>query len=130
MKATPPGVRADIWLWAARFFKTRSLAKRAIEAGRLEVNDAPAKPARALRVGDRLIFRRGEDRFEVVVHALAEARGPAAAAQALYVETEASRAARVIALEQRRLHALGNAHPPTRPDKRARRLIRAFTDPS
>jgi ribosome-associated heat shock protein Hsp15 len=119
-------VRLDIWLWAARFFKTRSLAKQAIEGGKVAVNDAPGKPSKAVHAGDRLAIRRGEESLVVDVVALSEKRGPAAAAQALYRETEASRTAREALREQRRMQ--GPAAPATKPDKRARRLIRALGD--
>ena len=121
-------VRLDIWLWAARFFKTRSLAKQAIEGGKIELGEGTARPARALHVGDRLRIARGEERYEVDVIALSETRGPASVAQRLYRETEAGRAAREAAAEQRRLTGAGYARPPTKPDKRARRLIRALGD--
>ena len=121
-------VRADVWLWAARFFKTRSLAKQAIEGGKVVVNDQPCKPAKSLHVGDVLRVTRGDERFEFAVVALAEQRGSAAIAHTLYAETEASRAAREILREQRRLENAGFAKPPTKPDKRARRLIRALGD--
>ena len=121
-------VRLDIWLWAARFFKTRSLAKQAIEGGKIELDEGTARPARALRVGDRVRIARGEERYEVDVLALSEARGPASVAQRLYRETESGRAAREAAAEQRRLTGAGYARPPTKPDKRARRLIRALGD--
>ena len=96
-------LRADVWLWAARFFKTRSLARQAIEAGRVEVNDAGCKPAKALHVGDRLQIGRDQERLEVFVLALSARRGPASEAQQLYHETDASRAAREALREQRRL---------------------------
>jgi len=125
---SPVAVRLDVWLWAVRFFKTRAVAKQSIESGRIEVNDAPAKPARTLHIGDRLKITRGEDRYEVEVVALEERRGSAAVAQRCYRETPASRAAREAAAEQRRLVGAGYAKPPTKPDKRARRLIRALGD--
>jgi len=121
-------VRLDIWLWAARFFKTRALAKQAIEGGKVELNDAAGKPAKAVRAGDRLRITRGEERFEVDVAALASQRGPATVAQQLYRETEASRAAREAAVEQRRLVGADAAKPRGKPDKRARRLIIALGD--
>jgi ribosome-associated heat shock protein Hsp15 len=124
----PAGVRLDVWLWAARFFKTRSLAKQAIAGGKVDVNGAAAKPARLLHAGERVRVTRGEDRFEIDVVALAEVRGPASAAQRLYRETEAGRTAREQAAEQRRLERSGYARPPSKPDKRARRLIRALGD--
>ncbi len=121
-------VRLDVWLWAARFFKTRSLAKQAIEGGKVEVNHAAGKPAKAVHAGDRLQITRGEERFEVDVIALSEQRGSAAIAQTLYRETEASHAARLALIEQRRLEGAGYAKPPKKPDKRARRLIIALGD--
>ena len=123
-----PSVRLDVWLWAARFFKTRALAKKAIEGGKVEVNGAAGKPAKSVHAGDRLTVARGEERFEIEVVALGELRGSAAVAQALYRETEASRNARTEAAERRRLERHGYAKPPTKPDKRARRLIIALGD--
>jgi len=128
MQDAPAAVRADVWLWAARFFKTRSLAKQAIEGGRIDVNGTGCKPAKTLHVGDRLQVGRGEERFELVVRALSERRGPAPAAQALYEETAASLAARETAQAQRKLGAGGLLRPPSRPDKRSRRQIRQFKD--
>lgn len=122
------GVRLDIWLWATRFFKTRALAKQAIVGGKVEVNDTTAKPARMLRVGDRLKLTRGEDRFEVGVVMLIEQRVAAAVAQRCYRESDESRNAREAAAEQRRLAVAGYAKPVTKPDKRARRLIIALGD--
>lgn len=115
-------VRADVWLWAARFYKTRSLAKQAIAGGKVGVNGGPCKPAKTLRVGDRLEVSRGEERFEIEVLLLAEQRGPASAAQTLYRESDESRAAREAAREQRRLAGAVPA-PPSRPDKQARREL-------
>lgn len=126
--ADPAGVRLDVWLWAARFFKTRALAKRAIEGGKVEVGELPGKPAKLVHVGDRLKISRGEETFEVEVIALSERRGSASQAQRSYSESEASRATRIAAAEQRRLAAAGYQKPATKPDKRARRLIRALGD--
>jgi ribosome-associated heat shock protein Hsp15 len=123
-----PSVRLDVWLWAARFFRTRSLAKQAIEAARIEVNDARAKPSRLVHAGDRVSIRRGEEFWIVVVEGVSEQRGPAPIAQALYRETEESRAEREKRRELRRLEGADDAKPPTKPDKRARRLIRALGD--
>ncbi|PWK91885.1 RNA-binding S4 domain-containing protein [Fulvimonas soli] len=125
--ASPPNeVRADVWLWAARFFKTRGLAKQAIDGGKVELNGHGCKPAKMLHVGDTLRIVRGEERFEVEVLALTEQRGPASVAQALYRESAASAAAREAARAQRRL--LGAVAPPTRPDKQARRELRRLKD--
>ncbi|MBL8300150.1 MAG: RNA-binding protein [Rhodanobacteraceae bacterium] len=128
MEVTGESIRLDVWLWAARFFKTRSLAKSVIEAGRVELNGSTAKPSRAVRINDRLRIVRGEDRYEIIVLGLSDERGPAPVAQALYCETEDSRSARLAAAEQRRLESSGYAKPATKPDKRARRLIRALGD--
>jgi ribosome-associated heat shock protein Hsp15 len=121
-------VRLDIWLWAARFFKTRSLAKQAIEGGKVEVNQLPGKPAKAVHVGDHLHIMRRLERFEIDVLALSDTRSAAAVAQRLYCETETSRTARLKLTEQRRLEGAGYAKPPGKPDKRARRLIIALGD--
>jgi ribosome-associated heat shock protein Hsp15 len=123
-----PGVRLDVWLWAARFYKTRALAKQAVEGGKVELNGAAGKPAKAVKPGDRLRLTRGEDRYEIDVIALSESRGPASIAQQLYRETEAGRAAREAAAVQRRLVGADQARPRGKPDKRARRLIRALGD--
>jgi len=128
-RASPvEGVRLDVWLWAARFFKTRATAKQAIDGGKIKVGEAIGKSSRVLRVGEQLKVTRGEDHFEVEVVALCERRGSAAVAQSCYRESEASRVARERAAEQRRLSAAGYSKPATKPDKRARRLIRALGD--
>lgn len=128
MSAEEVGTRADSWLWAARFFKTRSLAKQAIETGRVELADVACKPSRPMRIGDRLRIQRGEECFEIEVLALSGKRGSAAFAQTLYRESESSRAAREAAREQRRAERAGYQAPTGKPDKRARRLIRALGD--
>jgi ribosome-associated heat shock protein Hsp15 len=130
MSAKPEaaGVRLDVWLWAARLFKTRSLAKASIEAGRARIDGVACKPSRLVRVGDRLMVSRGEERIEIEVRGLSEQRGPAPVAQALYDETPASRTAREAAREQRRLQGAGYRAPPARPDKRARREILRLID--
>ena len=122
------GLRVDIWLWAARFFKTRALAKQAIETGKVEVGGQRAKPARGVRVGDVLHVARLDERFELEVLALSDVRGPASVAQALYRESDASRLAREQARAQRAAERAGFQPPETKPDKRARRLIRALGD--
>jgi ribosome-associated heat shock protein Hsp15 len=121
-------VRMDIWLWAARMYKTRSLAKAAIAAGRVAIDDTPCKPSRSVRVGDCIVLDRASERYELTVAALSSQRGPAVAAQALYVETEGSRLAREAIREQRRLQGAGYSAPAARPDKRARRLILRLQD--
>ena len=121
-------IRLDVWLWAARFFKTRSLAKQAVETGKVDVDGQRPKSSRAIRVGDALRVQRGEEIFEIAVRGLSDTRGAAPVAQALYEETAASRQARE-ALRQRRIaERTGYQAPEHRPDKRARRLIRALGD--
>ena len=121
-----PSVRVDQWLWAARFFKTRSLAKQAIDGGKIEVNGAHCKPARALHVGDTLNISRGVERFEVIVAALSAIRGPATKAVGLYTETEASVARREREREAQRLSRQAFQPPPGRPSKRDRRELTQF----
>lgn len=127
-KDTLQEVRADVWLWAARFFKTRSLAKQMLAASKIEIAGQAIKPSRLLRVGDVLSIVRANERYEITVLALSEQRGPATAAQALYVEAEASRLKRETEREQKRLANAGYKAPPGKPDKRARRLIQALGD--
>ena len=121
-------VRLDLWLWAARFYKTRALAKHAIETGKVEVDGQRAKPSRTLRVGNALRVGRGEEMFEVTVLALAEKRGPASVARTLYEESEASRTERERIRALRAAERAGYQPPETKPDKRARRLIKALGD--
>ena len=123
-------VRADVWLWAARMYKTRSLAKQAIDGGKVDVNGAGCKPAKAVHVGDSIRLTRGEERLELEIIALSEQRGPATAAQLLYRETDASRIAREQLREQRRLSGAGLNRPPTRPNKQERRELRRLKDSS
>jgi len=120
------GVRIDKWLWAARFFKTRSLAARACELGRVEAGKQPAKPAREVRVGDRVRIRTEGGEFEVEVLHLSEVRGPAPVAQALYRETESSRELRLKMVEERKAGIHFTPSPAARPSKRDRRKIRAL----
>ncbi len=122
------GVRLDIWLWASRFFRSRALAKQAIEGGKVKFGGTPAKPAKLVRVGDRLEVSRGQDRYEIDVLALSAQRGSAALAQQCYRETDNSRVAREELAQQRRMAATGYSKPLSKPDKRARRLIRALGD--
>ena len=121
-------VRLDKWLWASRFFKTRTLASEAVDGGKVHLNGERVKAARAVQPGDRLEIRRGPEVFEVLVLALSEHRGPAAAAQALYEESEASRTRREALAEQQRLLAASLPRTSGRPDKRSRRRIIRFTD--
>ena len=118
--------RIDKWLWAARFFKTRSLAARACELGRVKCNGQPAKPAREVRVGDMLQITTESGDFEVKVLLLSEVRGPAPVAHTLYEETEASCEARMKAAAARKLLRDYAPAPPGRPSKRDRRHIIQF----
>ncbi|HLX85503.1 MAG TPA: RNA-binding S4 domain-containing protein [Terriglobales bacterium] len=119
-------VRIDKWLWAARFFKTRSLAARACELGRIQSNDQPAKAAREVRIGDKLRVTNEGGEFQVEVLGLSDVRGPASVAQTLYRETEASREMRTkVALERKAMKQFEEL-PEGRPSKRDRRRIIQF----
>jgi ribosome-associated heat shock protein Hsp15 len=117
----------DKWLWAARLYKTRSLATVAINGGKVHVHGARVKPSRDVRIGDAISLTRGEGPMELVVRALSEKRGKAADAQKLYEETLLSIEARVERAVLRKTKALKNPAPEKRPDKRARRRIIKFT---
>ncbi|MBW8849536.1 MAG: RNA-binding S4 domain-containing protein [Xanthomonadales bacterium] len=121
-------VRLDLWLWAARFFRTRSLAKHAIETGKVEVDGQRAKASRGVRAGDALRIVRGDEVFEIAVLALSDQRGPASIAQTLYAESDTSKARRAETLATLRAARAGYQPPESKPDKRARRLIRALGD--
>src|ERR1700728_3532014 len=114
-------VRIDKWLWAARFFKTRALASRACELGRIESNGQQAKAAREVRAGDLLRVKNDSGEFHVEVLGLSEMRGPAAVAQTLYRETEASREARLKLAEERKAMPHFEASREGKPSKRDRR---------
>ena len=116
----------DKWLWAARFFKTRSLAARACELGRIQSNGQPAKAAREVRMGDRLRVTNDGGDFQVEVLLLSDARGPASLAQTLYRETEASRELRLKVAAERRAMKQFEELPAGRPSKRDRRKIIQF----
>jgi ribosome-associated heat shock protein Hsp15 len=119
-------VRIDKWLWAARFFKTRSLASQAISGGHVTLNGNRVKPARTVQVGDRIFIRRDEFEWTVRILELSERRGPAAVARTLYEETAESVARREqLALQQRILRLQGQP-PQRRPEKHERRKIRRF----
>ena len=116
----------DTWLWAARFFKTRTLAKRACELGRIESNGQTAKPARDVRIGDTLKITNEGGEFQVEVLLVSETRGPAAVAQTLYRETDASREMRQKLADERRAMRQFEVLPQSRPSKRDRRRIIQF----
>jgi ribosome-associated heat shock protein Hsp15 len=121
--AAMTGVRIDKWLWAARFFKTRSMATRACELGRLESNGQTAKAAREVRAGDVLKVKTEGGLYEVEVLLLSEMRGPAAVAQTLYRETEVSRAARLKLAEERKAAPHLETLREGKPSKRDRRQL-------
>jgi ribosome-associated heat shock protein Hsp15 len=117
------GVRIDKWLWAARFFKTRSLATDVISGGKIRLNGAPTKPAREVKIGDRLDVFNGDTRWEVVVQALSEKRGPAVEARLLYEETAASITAREAEQARRKFEHEPATEIHGRPTKRDRRQM-------
>jgi len=120
------GVRMDKWLWAARFFKTRALAVKACDLGRVLSNGVEAKPAREVRVGDRLRVKNEGGEWELDVQALSEMRGPAAVAQGLFQETEESKEARRKTADERKTMQQHVPLPERRPSKRDRRRIIQF----
>lgn len=119
-------VRMDVWLWAARFFKTRTLAKQACALGRIVCNGQSAKPAREVRVGDMLRITNPGGDFEVEVLGVSDVRGPAQEAQKLYLESESSREARAKAAAERKAMREFEILPQGRPSKRDRRRIIQF----
>ena len=120
-------LRIDKWLWAARFFKTRSLAAKAVDGGRVRVNGEGAKPSRNLKPGDELAIRLGELEWVVEVIALSRQRGPAARAALLYIERADSRARREAAMALRKSQPHPAAGVKGRPTKKDRRQIHRFT---
>lgn len=119
------GVRIDKWLWAARFFKTRSLAQHAVAGGKVHVDDQRVKPARDVKPGDRLVITKGQVEFEVIVEAVADKRGPARQAESLYTETPES------VQKRERARAARQTLPPApdkRPDKRQRRRLQRIKE--
>ena len=123
------GVRLDKWLWAARFFKTRSLAAEEIHKGRVSINGSTAKAAREVRVGDTIALRQGNMPKTVVVRGISGTRGPAAVAQLLYAETEQSIAKRENAAAMRKSGAMGISTD-GKPTKKQRRQLHQFHDAS
>ena len=119
--STLAGVRLDRWLWAARFFKTRSLAKAAIEGGKVHVDGQRAKPAKEVHVGQSLEIRRGEVAFTVLIDELSMQRGPASVARTLYTETPESIEARETDAARRRMERAGLTVPAAKPSKKQRR---------
>ena len=123
-------MRLDKWLWAARFYKTRSLAQQAIAAGRVKLNDTRIKPAHELKPGDAVAIRVGDFEWQIVVKALSDKRGPADVARQLYEESAASRSERERRQDLRRWGAEPASALKGRPTKRDRRRIDDFTSPS
>jgi ribosome-associated heat shock protein Hsp15 len=127
--AESPRVRIDKWLWAARFFKTRSLASDAVSGGKVELNGERAKPAKVVQVGDTLRVRNGPYEHVIIVRALSEQRGPASVAQTLYEETEESKATREKLSQQLRIApARFVFEEGGRPTKKDRRDLNRFID--
>lgn len=120
-------IRLDKWLWAARFFKTRSLAAAAITSGKVAINGDPPKPSRVVRLGDRLNLRRGPYEWTIIVREVSRGRGSAPAAQLLFAETEDSQRKREAAIAQLKLERPPDFDTPGRPSKRDRREIAKFT---
>lgn len=119
-------VRIDKWLWAARFFKTRALASHACELGRVHSNGQPAKASREVRTGDRLLIKTERGDFNIEVLEVSAMRGPAAVAQTLYRESDASREARLRLAEERKASAYEDPFGEGRPSKRDRRTLDRF----
>ena len=119
-------VRLDKWLWAARFFKTRSMAREAVSGGKVHLNGSRAKPGRALNPGDELKIQRGQDEYTIRVVELSTRRGSASIAQTFYEESQESRVKRERLIEERKLEFQKNAIRERRPDKRQRRRIIRF----
>ncbi len=119
-------IRIDKWLWAARFFKTRALATRACDLSRVVANGITAKPAREVRVGDKLQVKTEGGEFEIDVLALSEMRGPATVAQTLYQETEASKEKRRLVAEERKSMPRFESEWDSKPSKRNRRELDRF----
>ncbi|MDQ6994283.1 MAG: S4 domain-containing protein [Mariprofundaceae bacterium] len=119
-------VRVDQWLWAARFFKTRTLSSQSIKSGHVSLNGVRAKPSKEVKKGDLLVIKKGLETFELTVLALAGKRGSASLAQGLYQESDDSIQARETVREQQRNHAASSPAPKKRPDKKSRRHIIQF----
>lgn len=128
MNTATDSIRIDKWLWAARFYKTRALAKTAVETGKVQYNGQKIKPSKSVELGATLSVRVGYDTRQIIVCKLSHRRGPAPEAQTLYEETPESIAAREQLATQRRLERAHEQRPAKRPNKRDRRLIKRFTE--
>ena len=119
-------VRLDKWLWAARFFKTRSVAREAVSGGKVHLNGNRAKPGRTINIGDELRIQRGEEEFVITIKEPSTRRGPAAVARTLYEESDENRIRREKLAEERKLERQQHAPRERRPDKRQRRRVIRF----
>lgn len=122
------GVRIDRWLWAARFFKTRSLAKAAVEGGKVHLEKSRVKPSKEVQAGQQLEIRRGDTVQVVTIDVLSEQRGPATVAQTLYTETPESIEQRELRKSVRRMERAGLNIPSNKPDKKDRRALARFKE--
>lgn len=122
------GVRIDRWLWAARFFKTRSLAKAAVEGGKVHLEKSRVKPSKEVQAGQQLEIRRGDTVQVVIIDVLSEQRGPATVAQTLYTETPESIEQRELRKSVRRMERAGLNIPSNKPDKKDRRALARFKE--
>ena len=120
-------VRLDKWLWAARFFTTRSMAAKAVSGGKVHLNGHRVKPSRSVQVGDKLLITKGEIEFRVEISGVNKFRRPASEARLLYEELEESVKAREEQRQFKKMVRAGYSAPEGRPSKRDRRKIRAFT---
>ena len=127
-KDTLQSVRLDKWLWAARFYKTRAIAKQMIDGGKVHYNGQRTKSSKNAEIGARLKIRQGYDEKEIVIKSLSEQRHNAVVAQTLYEETVESQQKRAINSEARRLNMLNNPVPDTKPDKKQPRQMIRFKD--
>jgi ribosome-associated heat shock protein Hsp15 len=128
MTSIEESVRLDKWLWAARFFKTRVLASKAVTGGKVQLSGNRIKPSRKVKLDDCFEVQRSYERFEVIVTGLSERRGSATDAQGLYRETDDSVARRVAEAEKRKLAMMQRPQTSSRPDKKQRRKIRQFNE--
>ena len=120
-------LRIDKWLWAARFFKTRSLASQAVNGGKVHLNGARTKASKEVKIGDKLLITKGYLEFDIIIENISKYRRPAAEAQLLYAESDESINRRKQQIEQRRMFRAGQPAPDKKPGKRDRGKIREFT---
>ena len=129
-KTAQAGLRVDKWLWAARFYKTRSMASDAVNGGHVHVNDQRCKSSKSIQVGDEIRITKGSTQFTIIVDQLSAKRGSAIQASELYTEKDESIEKRELMRLQRKANMLANPHPTRRPDKRQRRQLKAWQDKS